>query len=35
MRNYLKALVAKPERKNHVKDLVVDGRIILRWILEI
>jgi len=25
-------LVGKPERKNHLKDPGVDGRIMLRWI---
>ena len=27
-----RVLVGKPEGKNHLEDLVVDGRIILRWI---
>jgi hypothetical protein len=26
-------LVGKPEGKNHLEDLDVDGRIILEWIL--
>jgi hypothetical protein len=25
--------VGKPERRNHLKDLCVDGRIILKWSL--
>jgi hypothetical protein len=28
-----KALVRKPERKSHLKDIVVDRRLILKWIL--
>jgi hypothetical protein len=27
-------LVGKPEVRNHLKDPGVDGRIILKWILE-
>jgi hypothetical protein len=27
-------LVEKPEGKDHLKDLVVDGCIILKWILQ-
>ena len=27
-------LVGKPEGRNHLKDQGVDGRIILKWILE-
>ena len=26
-------LIGKPEGKRHVKDLHVDGRIILKWVL--
>jgi hypothetical protein len=29
-----RALVGKPEGRNHLKDPGVDGRIILKWILE-
>jgi hypothetical protein len=31
-RNVYRALVEKPEGKNHLGDPGVDGRIILRWI---
>jgi len=31
-RGVYKVLVGKPERKNHLEDPGVDGRIILRWI---
>jgi hypothetical protein len=34
MRNAYKILVGKPEGRNYSEDLVVDGRIILEWILE-
>jgi hypothetical protein len=34
MRNVYKILVRKPEGKSHSEDLGVDGRIILKWILE-
>jgi hypothetical protein len=34
MRNAHNILVGKPEGKNHLKDLGVDGNIILQWILE-
>jgi hypothetical protein len=27
-----RVLVGKPERRNHLEDLVVDGRIVLKWI---
>jgi hypothetical protein len=27
-------LVGKPERRDHVEDLGIDGRIILKWIFE-
>jgi hypothetical protein len=27
-------LVGRPEEKNHLKDLGLDGRIILRWIFK-
>jgi hypothetical protein len=30
MRNAFKILVGKPEGKNHLEDLGVDGRIVLR-----
>jgi hypothetical protein len=33
-RNAYKILVGKPDGKNHQEDLDVDGRIILRCILE-
>jgi len=31
-RGVYKVLVGKPEGKNHLRDPVLDGRIILRWI---
>jgi len=31
-RRVFRVLVGKPEGKNHLGDLDVDGRIILRWI---
>jgi hypothetical protein len=34
-RNSYKILVIKPEEKKHSEDLVVDGRIILKWIVGI
>jgi hypothetical protein len=34
MRNMCKILVGKPEGRNHLEDLGVDGRIILKWILK-
>jgi hypothetical protein len=33
-RGAYRALVGKPEGRNHLEDPGVDGRIILRWILE-
>jgi hypothetical protein len=30
----IESLVGKPEGKNHLKDLGVDGRIILKWIFK-
>jgi hypothetical protein len=33
MRNGYKISVGKPERKYHLKDLSINGRIILEWIL--
>jgi len=32
-RGVCRVLVGKPERKNHLGDPGIDGRIILRWIL--
>jgi hypothetical protein len=32
--NASRILVGKPEGKNHYEDINVDGRIILKWILE-
>jgi hypothetical protein len=34
MRNTYKILVGKPEGKNDLKDLGIDGKITLVWILE-
>jgi hypothetical protein len=34
MRIISKTFVRKPEGKNHSEDLVVDGRILLEWLLE-
>jgi hypothetical protein len=31
-RDVYRVLVGKPEGKNHLKELGVDGRLILRWI---
>jgi hypothetical protein len=31
-RNAYRVLLGKPEASNHLKDLVIDGRIILKWI---
>jgi hypothetical protein len=33
MRNYYKILVGRHEGKEHSENVVVDGRIILEWIL--
>jgi hypothetical protein len=33
-RGVYRVLVGKPERRNHLKDPDVDGRIILKWIFE-
>jgi hypothetical protein len=33
MRNTYSILVGKSERKNHLEDLGVDGRITLEWML--
>jgi hypothetical protein len=33
-RGAYRALVGKPEGKNHLEDPGVDGRIILKWIFE-
>jgi hypothetical protein len=33
MRNSYRILVGKLEGKNHLQDLGIDGRIVLRWIL--
>jgi hypothetical protein len=32
--NAYEPLVGKPEGRNHLDDLMIDGRIILEWILE-
>jgi hypothetical protein len=34
MRNAYKIFVGKPERKRPVRSPSVDGRIILKWVLE-
>jgi hypothetical protein len=34
MRNAYKILLRKPEGKNHLEDQGIDGRVILKWILE-
>jgi hypothetical protein len=34
MRNVYTILVGKPEEKNHLEDLGIDRRIILKWIFE-
>jgi hypothetical protein len=34
MRNTYKILVEKSEERYHLEDLVIEGRIILEWILE-
>jgi hypothetical protein len=33
MRNAYSILIGKPEGRHHLKDLGVDGKIILEWIL--
>jgi hypothetical protein len=33
-RGAYRAFVGKPEGKNHLEDLGIDGRIILKWIFE-
>jgi hypothetical protein len=33
-RDAYRALVGKPEGRNHLEDPGLDGRIILKWILE-
>jgi hypothetical protein len=34
-RGTYRVLVGKPERRNHMEDPGVDGRIILKWISEV
>jgi hypothetical protein len=34
MRNAYIIFVRKPEGKRHLEDTVVDGRIVLKWIVE-
>jgi hypothetical protein len=34
MKNYLKLWWENPKKRNYSEDLSVDGRIILKWILE-
>jgi hypothetical protein len=34
MRSVYKTFVGKPEGKNHLEDLDIDGRIIFKWIIE-
>jgi hypothetical protein len=33
MRNTYKIIVGKSERKNHLDDLSIDGKVILKWIM--
>jgi hypothetical protein len=33
MRNACKILVRKPEKGNHLKDLGIDGKVVLKWII--
>ena len=33
-RRFFRVLVGKPEGKNHFEDLVVDGRIPVRWFVQ-
>jgi hypothetical protein len=33
MRTVYKILVGKPEGRDHVEDVGIDGRVILKWIL--
>jgi hypothetical protein len=33
MRNAYKILLRKPEKGNHLNDLGIDGRIVLKWIV--
>jgi hypothetical protein len=35
IRNAYNTLVGKPEGKNHLEDLGIDGKIILEWVLMI
>jgi hypothetical protein len=34
IKNPYRILVGKPEGKNHLQDLGVDGKMILKWILQ-